>query len=362
MKHIFVKWFIALLCGLHSSPSKACRCTEYYTSVDSLSQLKHYDFIAHVKITDDQDYKTPADNFGMIGQLTFQIIELFKGQQVDKILEYSKKTSCDIGVSIGEEWILFGTIRDCNLSIGSCDRNLRYQKVNGLKDWKYGRGIRQIGQLRVLYQHKIRKYGNESHKEYYPNGQIEIEETYVNGLKNGDRKIWYPNGILFGREYYINDSLDGKTEWFYPSGQIYDEDFYTKGKPCNVSRIYHDSSFGTTYKKSLIAMVYKTEDSLRFVYNRVQVQYEVVYDSYGREIMIKEYTLLGKLHREETLDPDRVARTTIYYHENGNISSIQYSLNHNGIGHYQEYDKNGVPSRGWDYDENGRVINPPKSR
>ncbi len=357
MNHIFIKCFIILQCCLLSIPTKACVCGEYYTSIDSLSQLKHYDFIAHVKITDDQDYNTaPENGIGTIGQLTFQIIELFKGQQVDKILEYSKKTSCDMGISKGEEWILFGSMRDGKLSIGSCSRNVKYKGVDGLRDWKYDRGLLQLRQLRALYQHPIKKYGNENRKEYYPNGQIEIEETYVNGLKNGERKIWYPNGILFGKEYYINDSLDGKTEWFYASGQIYDEDFYTRGKPCNVSRIYYDSTFGTTYKKSLIAMFYKTEDSLRFVYNRVQVHHEVVYDSYGREIIIREYTNLGKIYRESIIDPDKKFWTTTYYHENGVVFCVLYNLNGKSYGHYQEYNKNGMPSRGWDYDENGRVI------
>ncbi|HEX6429507.1 MAG TPA: hypothetical protein VF008_17565 [Niastella sp.] len=356
MNHIVIKCFIILQCCLLSIPTKACRCAEYYTSIDSLSQLKHYDFIAHVKITDDQDYNTAPENaIGTIGLLTFQIIELFKGQQVDKILEYSKKTSCDMGISKGEEWILFGSMRDGKLSIKSCNRDVKYKGVDGLRDWKYERGLLQLRQLRDLYQHPTKKYGSENRKESYPNGQIEIEETYVNGLKNGERKIWYPNGVLFGKEYYINDSLDGKTEWFYPSGQIYDEDYYTRGKPCNVSRIYFDSTFGETYKKLLIR-TYKTEDSIRFVYNRVQVQHEVVYDSHGRTIIIREYTNLGKLHKEETIDPDRNFSTIIFYHENGNMYAIQYYLNNRNFGRYQEYYKNGMPSRGWDYDENGRVI------
>ena len=59
---------------------------------------------------------------------------------------------------------------------------------------------------------------------------------------------------------------------------------------------------------------------------------------------------------EETIDPNRKFRTVIYYHDNGAISSIMYSLNDKNYGHYQTYDEHGFPDRGWDYDENGEVI------
>lgn len=35
-------------------------CQEALQRIDSLPQLKEYDFIAHVKIVDDQDFKKPS--------------------------------------------------------------------------------------------------------------------------------------------------------------------------------------------------------------------------------------------------------------------------------------------------------------
>lgn len=335
----------------------ACRCSDPFLKIDSLSQLKEYDFIAYVKILDDQNYKNPSKNdYRTIGLLTINVIELFKGNAVDQVLEYSKNSSCDIGVSLGEEWILFGKIIDGKIGIVACDRNERYKESNELRDWKYGDGFYELRQLRKLYEHPVTKYENEKHEERYSNGQIEIEETYVNGKLNGERKIWYPNGTLFCKQNYLNDTLDGKSEWFYPSGQIYDEDYYLKGKPCNVSRLYYDSTIVQSWKSFLIADFYKTEDSLKFVYNRVQPQYETVFDSYGRAIISREYTRLGKIKQEETIDPDRKFNILIYYHDNGAISSIKYSLNGKNFGHYQTYDEKGFPGKGWDYDENGEVI------
>jgi len=346
---------ILILASFIGQTSNACTCAASL-KVDSLAQMKQYSFIAHVRITDDHIFRKPEGNDKTIGQLSFEIVELFKGEKINKILEYSKDTSCDIGVSTGEEWILFGKMVDEKLSIVACDRNKRYKKINEQRDWKYGRGLNELNQLRKLYDHPKKKFENEVRREFYKNGKIEIEEGYVNGKLNGERKIWYPNGVLFGKQDYINDTLNGKSEWFYASGQIYDEDYYHMGKPLNVSRLYYDSTIEKSWKQFLIRDFYKTEDSLNFVYRRIQVQYETVFDSDGREIISREYTRLGKIRKEETIDPNKKFRTVIYYHNNGVVSSIMYSLNGVSFGHYQTYDKNGVPGRGWDYDNHGKAI------
>lgn len=334
--------------------SKACYCSDILT-IDSLAQLKEYDFIAHVKIMDDEILKNPSknNNYETIGQLTFQVLELFKGEKINKILEYSKESSCDIGISIGEEWILFGKTVKGRLSVVPCDRNKQYKEKDGQRDWKYGQGFLTLKKLKKLYEHPINKFENGKRKEFYVNGEVEIEENYINGKLNGERKIWYSNGKLFCRQFYTNDTLNGKSEWFYQSGQIYDEDYYMKGIPCNVSRLYYDSANSYSI---LNGGFYESEDSLKFVYNRVQIHYENIFDSYGQAIISREYTRFGKIHREEIIDPDKKFKTVIYYHDNGAIASIMYLLNGVNFGHYQTYDKNGFPSRGWDYDENGKAI------
>ena len=355
MKQLFttILILVALLSGMETNASCWGRLT-----IDSLPQLKEYDFIAHVKILDQQDYK--KDNSGAIGLLTIRIIELFKGDSITQVLEYNRNTSISVGVSKGEEWILFGRNIEGKIAIRGCDRNQIYKEVNELRDWKYDYGFREIRKLRELYQHPAEKeYVNEVRQEFYSNGQKEIEETYANGMLNGERKIWYPNGVLFCKQYHTNDTLNGKSEWFYPTGQIYDEDYYLKGKPCNVSRLYYDSTdihYYIDYMKFSNDDFDKSDNSLNFAINKVQPQYETVFDSYGRAIISREYTQLGKISNETTIDPDRKFKIVIYYHDNGLISSIMYSLNGENYGHYQTYDENGFPSRGWDYDENGEII------
>jgi len=69
---------------------QACICSDPFLRIDSLPQLKEYDFIGHVKIIDDQDFKKPSKNdYETIGQLTIEILELFKGNEIGQVLEYS---------------------------------------------------------------------------------------------------------------------------------------------------------------------------------------------------------------------------------------------------------------------------------
>ncbi|GHV36518.1 hypothetical protein FACS1894178_7850 [Bacteroidia bacterium] len=374
MKKIFTT-ILVLGVFLFGQKTKAS-CWEFFT-IDSLPQLEEYDFIAHVKILNEQVYKMPTDcNEIATGMLTIEIIELFKGKEnINQILvpdypcrcinkkgeEVFMTSSNNLGVSRGEEWILFGRNVKGEITIRYCDRNQIYRKVNELRDWKYDYGFRELRKLRELYQHSETKYENEMRQEFYSNGQKEIEETYVNGMLNGERRVWYPNGVLFCKQHYINDTLDGKSEWFYPTGQIYDEDNYLKGKPCNVSILYYDSTEMHAYMEYMESFnedFDEADNSLSFATNKVQAQYETVFDSYGRAIISREYSRVGKILREETIDPDRKFRVVIYYHNNGLVSSIMYSLNGKNHGHYQTYDKNGFPSGGWDYDENGEVIKP----
>ncbi len=193
--------------------------------IDSFSQLEDYDFIAHVKIVDtpeciyslEEEYKSHI----------IEIIELFKGDSINQILDYSISSNdiwsnVDIGISKDEEWILFGKTIDGKISIIGCDRNKRYKKSDGLRNWRGNTGLFELHRLRELYQHPIPQYVNEKREEFYSNEQKEIEETYVNGLLHGERKIWYPNGVLFCKQHYKNGVLIGKSEWFHPSGETWE--------------------------------------------------------------------------------------------------------------------------------------------
>jgi antitoxin component YwqK of YwqJK toxin-antitoxin module len=355
LKRLFRTLTLLTLTVCNSFSSKACVCSEYLT-IDSLAQLKGYSFIAHVKIISSQPYKNiPADELGDVALLTFKIIELFQGDTIKQILEYSKNSSCDMGISVGEEWILFGVMRNGKIAVDACDRNEQYREKNGVRDWEYGHGFSELKKLRKLYQHPLNEFNNKTRKEYYPNGKPEIEEIYVNGKRNGERKLWYPDGKLRCREFYINDTLDGKVAWFYPSGHIKEEDFYIMGVHCNVSRSYFNSS-NDKYWEITYRNFHDIPASQPLVYKKIQVSSEIIFNARGWAILSREYNRLGVIVNETIIDPDKKLWTRIYYHDNGAISSIGYTLNGKDYGHYQTYKEDGFPDQGWDYDENGDVI------
>jgi antitoxin component YwqK of YwqJK toxin-antitoxin module len=291
-----------------------------------------------------------------MGKLKIQIIELFKGKKVSYVLEYYKGTSCDIGISKGEEWILFAQINDGEMSIFPCDLNQLYKAENGMRDWKYETGFYELNQLKKLYKHPIINHKDGLHEEWYANGQKEIEETYLDGIRNGVRKIWFPNGVLYCQQTFIRDTLTGKSEWFYSSGQLKVEEIYVMGEHCNMYRTYFDT---TVNERSILESIDKLNvpnESMKSKPKKIQVQYEIVFNSSGRAILSKEYGRSGKLLKEETIIPEQNFSTFIHYYENGSVYSIRYQLNRINYGHYQEYDLQGFPKRSWDYDENGTVI------
>jgi antitoxin component YwqK of YwqJK toxin-antitoxin module len=339
--------------------SKACICTNY-TNFRTLDDTKGIDFIALVKITGEQDYQKETNDpwAATIGLLNIEIKELFKGEKIDKIFEYSKYTSCDMGVSVGEEWIMLGHYVNGQIYVHLCGGNEKYKKADEFREWRYKSGFETLKALRKLYNHTEEKFENGKKQEFYSNGKIEIEEEYLNGMRNGKRTIWYPNGVIFCKQTYINDTLNGKSEWFYPSGQISKEDYYTKGKPYNISRQYYDSTFAP-YEKNILLDRYRTNDSLNFAYKRVQINHEIIYDSSGEIIIYRRYSRIGKVKIERFTQPQLHSTTRILYYNNGSIRSIEYFLNQCNYGHFQSYYMNGLPNQSWDYNEYGDKI--PKS-
>ncbi len=148
MKYVFL--LTAALLALQ--PAMACKCREM-PQLDSLAQLKDYQFIARVKITDDGDRKTPGGN-GQPGVLRFKVIRLFKGTQRTQILEMAKGSSCDMYISKGQEWIVFGKLQNGKLSIGPCDRNVLYRVAGGGAEAVSQSAAVVLRKLQELYRKK----------------------------------------------------------------------------------------------------------------------------------------------------------------------------------------------------------------
>jgi antitoxin component YwqK of YwqJK toxin-antitoxin module len=334
----------------------SCICKSLEDSLD-FQESVDYDFIALVKINDIKNHKEPTYNdFNGICILTIDILELFKGDKVKEIFEHvTYTTACDIKIRKGEEWIIYGNIENSKIVTTNCTPNVKYKDTNEVRDWMHQRGFYQLNKLRNYFNIKHVSIKDGYRREYYSNGQLEINEYYSEGKKLGIREIWYPNGSLYCRQSYIHDTLDGKSEWFYPSGQIFKEDYYLKGKHYHVSRIYYDSSLNNFPENIWGDAITSSEDSFYQRCQKLQIQYETVYNSDGNAIVYREYRRNGKIDNERYRVPEKEYEVYIGYHENGLISSISHSLNGKNFGVYQSYNEDGTLSRSWEYNANGKI-------
>lgn len=354
-KYLFLTF--ALILQYIPTTMMACICMNHFQRIKSLDDLKGYEFVALVKITSETVHPYSDTSRFREATLGFNIIEKFKGKDIGELIERDVLSSCDMGINVGDEWILFATVYEEKLLIFACDRNVRYRDKDGVLDWHYKRGMQELEDLRKLYgrTQKLRHDGVD--RQYYPDGKTEVEQTYHNGLRNGVRTVYHRNGKVWGKQMFVNDSLQGKSEWFFPSGQLYDQKFYRKGILINMSRVYHDTTINGRWKERLVRDFYKTEDSLRKTYSRIQLRLEVLYDYYGKVIFAREYSRWGKIESEHIHHFDDNYFTSIFYHDNGEVRTVGHQKDIKGVGHYQEYDPEGNPIKSWDYDANGRQIN-----
>ncbi len=335
----------------------ACVCVNDFKRIKSLEDLKSYEFVAFVKVTSETINPPSASTPFRDATLGFKIIEKFKGKDIGEIIELDVKSSCDMGINVGDEWILFATTYDGKLNISACNRDVLYRDKDGVRDWHFKRGIQELEDLRMLYGRNQKQPHDGVDRQYYPDGKIEIEGTYHHGLRNGIRTVYHRNGKVWGKQMFVNDSLQGKSEWFFPSGQLYDQKFYRKGILINMSRVYHDTTFTDRQKQFLVRDFYLTEDSLRKTYSRIQVRLEALYDYNGKIIFSREYSRWGKIEHEYVHQPDENSFTSVHYHDNGQVEVVQHLKNNKDTGHYQEYDPEGNPTKSWDCDANGKQIN-----
>ena len=58
-----------------------------------------------------------------------------------------------------------------------------------------------------LYNHGYfnRGYKVKEWKYYYPNGNLEFTESYVNGVKNGKFEKYYENGAIKSRTFFLDN-------------------------------------------------------------------------------------------------------------------------------------------------------------
>lgn len=312
----------------------ACECVRPH-DFSKKRDLKRYAFIAFVEI--DSIYTSAIEKINehdIFYEARFDIIELFKGRPRTSILVSGANahlnngwTSCDIGIDAGEQWVVFAyKDRAGKLRTGRCTFTKMYANKLGEKDWQLERGIKELRQLRHLYKHKEPEveYAEGRNITYYPNGQIEIEQYYKNGLANGSKLIYYNDGTLMVEEFYKVGKRSGHSRWFDRKGGLLRDYTFENGHPVDTCYYYWAFQGG--------------------------VSHERIFDQDGNMLRNIHYDINGVLRNTTEIDYRNDKYKTTAYYDSGNIKSI--TLRHNST-HGQirttEYFEFGAKKREWIY-------------
>ncbi|SMO82273.1 hypothetical protein [Gracilimonas mengyeensis] len=331
MKQSIVLIILALVLPLQAW---ACTCGGPY-EFKTKEDLKRYQFIAFVKV--DSIYKSgisKVNEHDLFYQADFTILELFKGGLRNTILVNGGHsdigttiTSCDIGISTNEKWVVFAYLdRNKNLRTGFCTFSKQYATASGEKDWQYKRGIKELSLLREIYEHEVATETIEDgiKRTYYPNGEIEIEQSFENGLPDGQKTIYYPNGQVMIAESYKQGEREGPSIWYDRRGRIKREYQYANGHP--IDTCYYYSEFTGL------------------------VQHVRIFDDKGNMLQNTKYDFDGELEYVIKINGSTNEYIKTNYYPSGAIRSIAISNadNYNDI-RTTEFFESGAKEKEWKY-------------
>jgi antitoxin component YwqK of YwqJK toxin-antitoxin module len=324
----------------------------------SKEDLKEYDFIALVKITAVSPLDT-ADHYmhtRMNGEITINVLELFKGKNINLVNDPSFKSDCNLNLQTGEQWFFFGSIREGKMEVSRCSYTSVYRDIKGQREWKYLGAIKQLDVLRSIYQHPL--ISNMVNKQLYPDGSIEVEQYFKNGKLDGTRKIYYPNGKLNITEDFKNGIRVGHRNFYGPSGQMLRSVEY-ENNLIKLAIDYQDTTENAWYlnyqihnnKKDLLfgdsdhdsTFFVKKLDSLRNLKNwDKKIQTIFTYSNDGRSYKMNMYDYLGNPEADNYVDYDKQISEYHRFYKNGKLEEymkqdqlknqqVEYDYNEAGV-------------------------------
>lgn len=268
-----------------------CADCSDFKSISKIEDFNDYDFVIHIKVLKSTLVKND------LAKLTIKTIQIFKGNHLNTVYESDKNTSYEIGIMPGEEWVIFGNkIGAKNTITGGCYHHFKYRDSNGLRtvNRKGDDELENLKRICGVFPSFVRDTCIYS---YYPNGSIEKEEHWQNGMLNGKRKIWYPDKSARLDVEFKNDTLNGISRYWLPTGQLRDSSFFYLGQE-QFSIYYFDSSDS-----------YKTEF------------HHIIKKKLNQGIKIEMYNNLGRLISED-FEKENESSVHIEYDSLGGIKKI----------------------------------------
>jgi antitoxin component YwqK of YwqJK toxin-antitoxin module len=248
--------------------SNACSCA--LEGDFKVEEVEEYDYVALVKIGKITPMDTSnRDQRPWFYYAEFTEISNFKGETPTQLMIYGGHpsfgywTSCDLGVDVDEEWLLFGEKVDGKISIGSCSRSVIYRKANGVRDWSFNRGIEQLILLDSAFNKVSADYLQINVDSiFYDNGQLERSQEFKNGELHGKVNYFFPDGTVYGSSRFKKGFQNGHFYWNTSNGNLELEGKKRRGKNFK-KRIFY--SLGSPNRPRMISIFDKNGETVKFL-------------------------------------------------------------------------------------------------
>ena len=303
----------------------ACRCAPDTRTFEQ--KFSAFDFIAHVRVIkkesldkSDTSLLTHPSYLKNYSKVFIEIVELYKGDKEQIILEWGVSSSCDMGISQNTEWVFFGKKGKKNMmQVGACTPSF------AIKDYDYARiggfyhSYQSLNKLRSMAGLPARLIPDGKIISYFPGGNISGVEQLYNGKLHGKQETFYPNGTVMQSAFYNNGVAQGKSLMYFNHGQLYYELEYQNGKLVH-SVFWHDTS-AFTRRMHLETEELADKDSILF---RVQKKSETWTDTSDNSSHSVEYYFTGELQRESWGNGKRDSTHCVEYFKNAAIKSEMF--------------------------------------
>jgi len=353
--------FVILI--LFSAKIFACSCV-MKPDFKAKEDLNEYNFIAYIKINGiKQAENIETDSYAH--KMTFEILELYKGEEINNILVSGSHpslkgwTSCDLGERIGDEWIIFGYYSEYfkKLTTGYCTRSKRIKVFNGYEDVKYPNQYTLKKKLQQLFdkQQIVPKYEGKR-IEYYQNRNKQLEENYENGVLNGQRTLWYPNEALQSIQNYNNGKKNGVFEWYSGKGNLTKIEKFKNDIPIDTTMFWREIDTSYLHLKIYSDLNEVDLKQAKEILSKRKIWIERIYNDKGQILSNIVFRQNEEKEKETMYYPEQDKQIVRYFHENGILSSEMFREKGKTTGIYKDWDENGKLLRSWEYDENGKII------
>nr|WP_287938500.1 hypothetical protein [Algoriphagus sp.] len=295
-------------------PVLACRCLLPVNF--TLGEVESYDYVAWVKVKG----RKPSESKGEVRTYEerfhwAEIEELhrFKGNSTKELKirgghrDLGFVTSCDLGMEVGEEWVLFAKESNGEFMVGACSRSEKYRENDGFRDWGSERGIRMLSVLDSAFnQGKLDIMQISKDTLFFPNGKIERVKFPSDQDGIVELNYFTPLGNLIGVEHLKNGLRHGFYAWNYKDGTRLTQKNYKNGVQVGLSyfwtKEFPDKPHGESFYDDQGKWVFSREYTVG-VYGRFLSQ-ESIMDHEKKKLIYRIYDEFGMKMAEESQEID----------------------------------------------------------